>query len=280
MSVLAKIQKSYKDLTNAQRKVADYIYQNVEYAAMQTATQICLETGVSDTTVIRLAYSLGFRSFSEMQRQMKQDILEKVSAPEETSENANRMQQMFNEDIEILRRMRDGLIDYKQIQGIARRLYEADRIIIFGYYGEHTVSFELYLMLDSIRPNVYYFRKTSDGYREAMQLTEKSVVIAVSLEPYALGTLRCIREMREYKPYVVSFTDSALCELAQEADENVTVTVGSDSITGTNRMGPVMSLFYVLFREVVLLDPDSVMKRLSIVPSRLVQPKADRFLVD
>ncbi len=280
MSVLDKIQQCYGLLTKTQRKAADYIFQNADLAAMQTSTQICQAAHVSNTTVIRLAYALGFGSFSEMQRQLKGEALQKIAPAAKEPAGVNQMQQILSGEIEILKEMRDGLVDYQQIRGIARRLAEADRIMIFGYYAEHTVSYQLFLLLDSIRPNVYYFRQLEEGYREAMKLTDRSVLIAVSFKPYAPGTLRCIRQMKEYKSYVVSFTDSALCELAREADENVTLKTAADPVTGFNRMGPVMSFFFALFDEVTEVNRERALEYLRRVPSRLVQPRRLGHMTD
>ncbi len=274
MSVLASIKKKYGDLTGAQKKVADYIYENEDTAAMQTSTQIAQTANVSDTSVIRLAYALGYESYSAMKRDMKQDVLERIATQPKDAQQQNEMCKMLDEEIAILQEMKSGLIRYDQLRGIAKRLLEADRIIIFGYYGEHTVSYQLFLLLDSIRANVFYFRQNNDGYRETAQLTEKSVLIGVSVKPYSNGTLRCIQEMKKYGSYVITFTDSPLSPLAQEANENMTVKVGTDPMTGTNSMAPVMALFHILYTEVVRADQAAAQDYLGRIPSRLVPPNA------
>ena len=52
-----------------------------------------------------------------------------------------------------------------------------------GNYGEHTVSYELYMMLDAIRANVHYYRENNVGYREIAELNPRSVVISVATHP-------------------------------------------------------------------------------------------------
>lgn len=76
MSVCTKIQERYDELSKAQKKVADYIAEHLEFAAMKTTVKISQAAGVSETTVIRLAYSLGYDSFSAFQNQIQEDVLE------------------------------------------------------------------------------------------------------------------------------------------------------------------------------------------------------------
>ena len=72
MSVCKKIQERYDELSKAQKKVADYIAEHLEFAAMKTTVKISQAAGVSETTVIRLAYSLGYDSFSAFQNQIQE----------------------------------------------------------------------------------------------------------------------------------------------------------------------------------------------------------------
>ena len=78
MSVCKKIQERYDELSKAQKKVADYIAEHLEFAAMKTTVKISQAAGVSETTVIRLAYSLGYDSF-------------KTTAPAISKTRGNRM---------------------------------------------------------------------------------------------------------------------------------------------------------------------------------------------
>lgn len=271
MSVITKIQENYDKLSASQKRIADYIFMNEEKAAMQTSTEISMDVGVSGSTVIRLAYSLGYKSFSEMQDQLKSDALRKMAAPV-TKESSNNLQAIIDEEIAILTEMRDSLIDYAQIRRIAERLMKADRIMILGYFGEHTASFQLYLLLDSIRPDVYYFRQNNAGYREAMQLTENSVVIASAFPPYAPGTLRVLKEMKASNPYTIAFSDSPISDIAREADENVILKIGKDLLPGIVRTNPLTILFTAIFDEMILQNPEVTHERFNKVPSQLIHP--------
>ena len=48
MSVCKKIQERYDELSKAQKKVADYIAEHLEFAAMKTTVKISQAAGVRD----------------------------------------------------------------------------------------------------------------------------------------------------------------------------------------------------------------------------------------
>ncbi|MDQ7861882.1 hypothetical protein RCO48_15625 [Peribacillus frigoritolerans] len=57
------------------KKVAAYLIENLDEAAFKTAFQIGREAEVSETTVIRFSYSLGFEGFSKMQARIQKQLL-------------------------------------------------------------------------------------------------------------------------------------------------------------------------------------------------------------
>ncbi|MFP3338926.1 hypothetical protein R0J91_13170, partial [Micrococcus sp. SIMBA_131] len=54
-----------------QKKVAEWLTQNHEEGALLTAFQMGTKVGVSETTVIRFSYALGFKGYSEMQESVR-----------------------------------------------------------------------------------------------------------------------------------------------------------------------------------------------------------------
>lgn len=75
MKVEQLIREKISSLSAGQKKVAEYILQHLDSFSYSTLAKLSKEISVSETTIIRLAYSLGFESFSEMQRTVQNDIL-------------------------------------------------------------------------------------------------------------------------------------------------------------------------------------------------------------
>lgn len=66
MSFEQLVKERFNNLSTVQKKVAEYLIQQLEKAAFSKAVQIGLKAEVSETTVIRLSYALGFKGFTDM----------------------------------------------------------------------------------------------------------------------------------------------------------------------------------------------------------------------
>lgn len=60
-------------LTKSQIKIADYIIKNQKRIVGLTAREVGKEIGVSDTTIIRLARTVGYDGYTDLQEQLRKE---------------------------------------------------------------------------------------------------------------------------------------------------------------------------------------------------------------
>ena len=65
MDILSAIQKHYPNFSKGQKKIANYITDHTDKAAFMTAARMGATVGVSESTVVRFAYELGYNGFPE-----------------------------------------------------------------------------------------------------------------------------------------------------------------------------------------------------------------------
>lgn len=71
-------EKAYSTkLTKNEKKVLEYILQNLERACYMTSNEIAKELKLGDTSVIRMAKSLGFSGYGEFKKKLALETLEK-----------------------------------------------------------------------------------------------------------------------------------------------------------------------------------------------------------
>lgn len=100
MKVEQLIREKISSLSAGQKKVAEYILQHLDSFSYSTLAKLSKEISVSETTIIRLAYSLGFESFSEMQRTVQNDILSIPTATaDDTLDNGNFYQNIIAKEL-------------------------------------------------------------------------------------------------------------------------------------------------------------------------------------
>ena len=80
MDVLQRLNACRDQLTRAQKQVADYFMEDMMGAAFSTVDKTAHAVGVSTTTVVRLANTLGYSGYAELQGALKK-YLTTMAAP-------------------------------------------------------------------------------------------------------------------------------------------------------------------------------------------------------
>lgn len=69
---ILKLKDNISQLTETQRRVADYILKNPVDVAFLTVDQLALTVKTSTTTIMRLAFSLGYSGYAEFQKGLQE----------------------------------------------------------------------------------------------------------------------------------------------------------------------------------------------------------------
>lgn len=129
------IKDKYSTLSPGQKKIAEYLVDHQEEAILKTAFQLGKTVGVSETTVIRFAYALGFNGFSDMQNSIRQKWLMTKQHAHQTipMENERKEKSVYTEVIRkerhILQQMLHQLNKENMDQTI-EEIIKSDRVYI------------------------------------------------------------------------------------------------------------------------------------------------------
>ena len=74
MDILDKITQTRPTFSKGQKRIADFITSHTDKAAFMTAAKMGATVGVSESTVVRFAYELGFGGYPELSRALQQVI--------------------------------------------------------------------------------------------------------------------------------------------------------------------------------------------------------------
>ena len=66
--------------SKGQKRIASYIVGNYDKAAFMTASKLGELSGVSESTVVRFAYELGFEGYPAMQRALQEMIRSRLTS--------------------------------------------------------------------------------------------------------------------------------------------------------------------------------------------------------
>ena len=78
--LLTKISAMNGKLSKGQRLIAHYIVNHYERAAFMTAQKLGAAVGVSESTVVRFAYEIGFDGYPRLQRALQELIRNRLTS--------------------------------------------------------------------------------------------------------------------------------------------------------------------------------------------------------
>ena len=85
--MLDEIKKQYDKMSKGQKKIADYISENMERAAFMTAMKLAEAATVSESTVVRFATMLGYDGYPEFQQAMADALQSRLVSPKKAQTN-------------------------------------------------------------------------------------------------------------------------------------------------------------------------------------------------
>ena len=217
-NVISQIEQQISGMTNAQRKVADFILHDTMEAAFSTIDQIAHATDVSTASVIRLANVLGYSTFSDFQKSLK-EYLHTHSAPinrfsintrDVLPDNIGNDQiaDVYKNELENINATMQGL-NYETIETISRKLNTAKNIYICGARTSESIARYLTYNFNRMFLNTRY---VGDSPSELLNLfkhiTQEDALIAVTLSRYNKHVCHVAKICREKGIPVIAMTDS------------------------------------------------------------------------
>jgi len=212
---LEKLHQRGPSMPQSQKQVAAYFCTHLERASYQTIAQIAAATGVSETTVVRLAYALDFPSFSEMQRTIRQELLSGTANPDLDcpQKEQDPYGYLLRHEVDSLQETL-RLLDRQSMDKAVSMLCESDRVFLLGRRSSTAACLWFQSNASQIRGNIISIRDLAD----LVDMTEHSTALVVSYHPYAKDTIHMAKHLKERGCRIIALTDGHLSPLAQLAD--------------------------------------------------------------
>lgn len=259
------IKDKYNSLSPGQKKVAEFLIEQMEEGAFNTAAQLGRKTQVSETTVIRLSYALGFNGFSEMQSFIQKQLFHPSQASEdpvllslEDAVETNPFARMIESDIQALSQTFHQL----KVQDLCRvidELIEADQVLIVGLRASHAAAYWFSFMLQTLRGQVHLCPASGEIYERLCDVTDRSVVFVISLPRYSKQTLEIAECAKQKGAKLISLTDRMLSPVGRIADINLTTE--EDVESSAPSITPVISVLDLIISGIAKKDHERVQAR-------------------
>jgi DNA-binding MurR/RpiR family transcriptional regulator len=272
------IRQNYNTLTNRCKKVAEYLLSNMENAAFTDVAHLSQGAQVSETTVIRFARAIGYDGYTDMQRDLRKWLKEKVTPQEKVErskfkKSRDLYENVIDADIQNLNDLREkDTLD--KTEEVIQRIVSCRHLYIMGYRTSYPMAVLLHMFLIQVlRPvelvdvggGVIYDRIAAWG--------KEDMLVAFSLPRYSRLTLEIAEYAKRRKCALVAITDSLISPIGRISD--IVLQVNSKSPSFFNSLVPCASIINCIAGGVALLKQkdsidqlkqrDQMIKELKIV---------------
>ena len=218
---LNKIKENSVGLTSKQVEITDYIIRHYYKAAFLTAARLASEVGVSESTVIRFALSLGYKGYPEFQEHLQRIIREELTSTErlrislDLEAKNDIFSQIFLQEIENIQ----GLFNEfprEELKAAAEGISKAQRIFVTGIRAAKCLAQHFAFQLGRVHENVVEVssvqQETWDFIKGA---TPKDLLFAIAFPRYPRETVELVDFAARLNMQVMGLTDRMASPIAR-----------------------------------------------------------------
>ena len=207
--------------SKGQRKIAGFILDSYDKAAFMTASRLGKRVGVSESTVVRFAFELGYDGYPDMQRSLQKMIRNRLTTVQRIEVTKDRLggqdllSMVLQSDIDKIRITLEEL-DRESFERAVDAIVSARKIYIIGVRSSAAIASFLHFYFNLIFDSVVLVsaNTSSEIFESLLRVGEEDVVIGVSFPRYSSRTVQAISFARDRGATTVAITDSEASPLA------------------------------------------------------------------
>lgn len=221
--LISNIRKEFESLSKGQKLIARYIIDNYDKAAFMTAAKIGEVVGVSESTVVRFANTLGYPGYPNLQDALQELIKNKLTTVQrigmdDYSNKGVAIKKVLKKDIDNIRNTIDE-IDVEVFERAVASILKARKVYIIGLRSSNALAeylgFYLRVMLDDVQ---VVSLGISDIFEQLLRIGEDDIVIGISYPRYSKRTLEAVRYAKGQGAKILAITDSDTAPISAMAD--------------------------------------------------------------
>jgi|Cm827metagenome_2_1110796.scaffolds.fasta_scaffold02493_2 DNA-binding MurR/RpiR family transcriptional regulator len=258
-------------LTKTERVVANYVLDHTPRVCFMTVAEISNNLKISDTSVIRLARTLGYAGFSDFQQDLRQ-ILEQQITSKSAMSPADRLKRLphstdpLNMMFEQVNRNFSESISrnpYEKVEQIAEILESSRLKYIVGFKGCQGIAGKMATTLEQVLPGVRaVLHADSAAYTDFLDLGSEDCVVIFCFPRYSGVALDLAQIALKCGAKLIAITDKAASAPASGAD--VVLTISTNNMCFNN--SHVVTQFYselITYSVIQRVGTDTVEARLK-----------------
>jgi DNA-binding MurR/RpiR family transcriptional regulator len=233
-----------------------------------TAAKLGQTVGVSESTVVRFAVSLGFDGYPSMQKAMQEMVLNRLTSVQRLEVASDRIgdqdivSMVLQSDAEKLRRT-DETLNREDFRNAVDAVVAAKRVFILAVRSAAPLANFLGYYLRYLSDNVHIITASgaSEMFEQIVGVNADDAIIAFSFPRYSTTVVKGAQYCASAGATVIGLTDSKLSPLAQVCD--LVLLAKSDMVSLVDSLVAPLSVVNALIVGVTAKRSVELAKRLD-----------------
>ncbi len=265
---MSRINEKYSKMSKSHKKLAQFIMDHYEMAAFMTAAKLGATVGISESTVVRFAYNLGYEGYPEFQEDLaewvkdKLNSVQKIGAKYGKSTQSEILTSVLEAD---MKKIEDTIehVDPQAFETAVDAILSADHVYIVGIRSCEPLARFMQFYLNMIRKDVILVASSnaSEIFEQMIRINHKDVVVGISFPRYSMRTLKAMEFANDRNARVISITDSIHSPMCLYSSCNLMAR--SDMVSIVDSLVAPLSLINALVVALCLKRPNDVKKNLD-----------------
>jgi DNA-binding MurR/RpiR family transcriptional regulator len=274
--VVTELRRRYDDLTQSQKRIAEAIVEDPEFIAFATVDKLATKLGVSPSTVVRFAQSIGLDGYPDLQERIRTLVRSQMRrntavGNDEASITGHLddtvFARSFAHDLSNLRRTILGL-NTQDLDRAVAALNRAERIFVFGGLGSYSAAYFAALAFDRLRGNSYALDGSDYASATRMaDLTKADVLVVYTFAPYVKSAPRLVELAQARGCLVIAITDTSISPVGQHVEIVLPAVVSG--VSAHNSLVSAMAVTNALVNGLMLVRSGKALQRYQRVTKLL-----------
>ncbi len=269
-SIAEKLREGLDSFSSTERRIAHRLLSEYPIAGLQSATELARSVGVSTPTVLRLVARMGYASYMDFQRTLREELAAQLSTPLSKFPGMPTQQagmpetaiEGFAEAVQGNIRETFANLTLTEFHSAAQLLTDPrSRVHLVG--GRFTDALALYLsvQLRILRPGVSHLQEQESNWRDQLlDMGKRDVLVIYDIRRYQPSLLRLANAAASRQVRIILLTDQWLSPIVRVATHVLSARVAVPSVWDSS--AALMALSEALLAEVSHLGGEQCRRRI------------------
>jgi DNA-binding MurR/RpiR family transcriptional regulator len=238
--------QSIEKLTIKRQEIIRPILEHPREYVLLSVRAMAQQLKTDPATIVRIVQGLGFSSYREFQHHLH-ELSIAFATPVDTMQSASSdssmpavVQQSLAQGVKNLHALKNSL-DAKRLARVARRFYNAKRIVLFAADGAAILAEYLEYQLSILGLPIIAVASAGGMTHTARVVNKRDVVVAISFRRGLRQTVEGAEQARAHGAYCIGIADTYLSPLARVCNEVFLASVDAASF-GVSFTAPISLL--------------------------------------